>query len=127
MDLLFPGSVLLLKFIFKLTIEQEVKTADASKALLNFPLDLAFLAFSFAAAILYAVPPTEINAGSVKSMFGILISAIVVLALITLTCKKSDRAYTLENLKMAAVLAVFSYVLAGAVLIAAFNISGLVS
>jgi len=53
-DMAFPGSVMLLKLFFKILIEQEAKLVDFFNAFLNFPIDIAFLSFSFSAALLYA-------------------------------------------------------------------------
>jgi hypothetical protein len=53
-DLAFPGTVMVLKLLFKLFIEQQVKAVDIAKAILAFPIDIAFLSFSFGAAIIYA-------------------------------------------------------------------------
>jgi hypothetical protein len=50
-DYLFPAVVILLKFVYKLAIGRSVSGVDFFRALLNFPIDLAFLALSFAAAI----------------------------------------------------------------------------
>jgi hypothetical protein len=96
-DLTFPGSVMLLKLVFKTTIEQEVKYVDVFKAFLNFPIDIAFLSFSFGSAVLYGLPLTSMRADTVKTILTFVIACIVVSGIITLLCKKSDKAFTKDK------------------------------
>lgn len=127
-DLLFPGSVMLLKFIFKLLIEQEVRLSDALKALLNFPLDLAFLAFSFGAAILYSMPASApaLQVATMKAILGSMIAAIVVLSILAMMCRKSDKAFTGERLLSAFAIGVSSYAVSLLTVYLALNIKGIV-
>jgi hypothetical protein len=91
-DITFPGFVMLLKLASKLFIEREVSFMDAMKAMVVFPIDIIFLAFSFGAAILYATPVQIIKPGNIKTMFCIVVACITVSILITAFCKKGDRA-----------------------------------
>lgn len=126
-DIIFPGSVMLLKFFFKLLIEGELRLSDALKALLTFPLDLAFLAFSFGAAILYSIPATTtVQVATMKLIFSLVIAAVVILSILVMMCKKSDKEFTGERLAPAFFIAVASYLISFVVVYFALNIKGIV-
>jgi hypothetical protein len=93
-ELAFPGSVMLLKLLFKITIEQQLKAVDLTKAIIAFPIDIAFLSFSFGAAILYSRPTSGMRADSLRDMFVALVVAVILLLITTVFSKKSDTAFT---------------------------------
>lgn len=93
-DYAFPASIILLKFIFKTVIGQTITRYELAKTAMVFPVDIAFLGFSFGSAVLYS----NQNQGSVSSfaklvlMFAIL--CIAGAAAIMAMCKKSDEYFT---------------------------------
>jgi hypothetical protein len=91
-DIAFPGFVMVLKLVSKLFVEREVSFMDALKAMVVFPIDITFLAFSFGAAILYAIPPQSVHTGSVKKMFAVLIACTILSIVVTALCRKGDKA-----------------------------------
>jgi hypothetical protein len=110
-DIAFPGTVLLLKLVFKTVIEQQMKPVDVAKAMLAFPIDIAFLAFSFGAAILYSRPPAQIANGTLRDMFIAIVAAIILLASTTAFSKKSGEAFTRERFVMTFVHIIPAYAL----------------
>jgi hypothetical protein len=123
--IVFPGTVLLLKLAFKLTIEQELDAVDVAKALLSFPVDIAFLSFSFGAALLYAKPVSEMHDGTVRNMFVALILAVILLVCTTVFSKKSDKAFTLERFWKSGFLVFVSYVFSFLALFGAMNVGAI--
>jgi hypothetical protein len=104
-EIAFPGSVMILKLVFKIVIEQQLKAVDVTKALLAFPIDIAFLSFSFGAAMLYARPVGSIAVGTILTF------AIALLAVTTVFAKKSDQSFTLSKFGMTFVHVIVAYVL----------------
>jgi hypothetical protein len=124
-DLAFPCSVMVMKLLFKLAVEQEIKIVDALRALLVFPIDIAFLSFSFGAALLYAIPAQRIQSGNVRTMFIFLIIGLIGLILITVSAKKSEKLFVADNYKLMMFLSAVSYVLSLVGVWAALNVAGL--
>lgn len=96
-DIAFPGTVMMLKLVFKLTIEQQMKPVDVAKAVLAFPIDMAFLSFSFAAAIVYSREDEVLHDLTLRGTIALVISSVIVLLLTTTFAKKSDAAFTLNR------------------------------
>lgn len=113
-DVAFPGTVMVLKLFFKICVEQQVKYVDVAKALLAFPVDIAFLSLSFGSAVLYAREPAGFQPETVRSMFTILLIALVLIFVVTVVTKKSDRAFTSD-----------SYILTFVLFAAAYSLSAL--
>jgi hypothetical protein len=122
----FPGTVMLLKLLFKLTIEQEIGAVDVAKALLAFPVDIAFLSFSFGAALLYARPVSELHDSTLRQMFVALVIAIVLLVCTTLFSKKSDKAFTREQFIRTSIHILIAYLFSIAALVGAMNVSAFI-
>ncbi|MCA6120346.1 hypothetical protein J6500_00280 [Bradyrhizobium sp. WSM 1704] len=116
---------MVLKLLFKLFIEQQVKPVDVAKAILAFPIDIAFLSFSFGAAILYAKPPSTIHTGTVREMFVVLLLSIMVLMLCTVLAKKSDMAFTLNKFAMMFLLVILAYVVSIVAVWGALNVGAI--
>jgi hypothetical protein len=108
-DIAFPGFVMLLKLVSKLFIEREVTIMDTLKAMIVFPIDIIFLAFSFGAAILYATPAQLIGPGSLKKMLAIVVACTVVAVLITALCRKGDKALDEKKYKLTITWAIPTY------------------
>jgi hypothetical protein len=96
-DYALPGSVIALKFLFRLSVGQEVKKVDLFKAILNFPVDLAFLAVSFAAIILPYMQSRPVNPISTKEVMLWFALYIVAAFVVTIFTKSSDKAFVLEK------------------------------
>ena len=124
-DLAFPGTVMVLKLLFKLFIEQQVKPVDIAKAILAFPIDIAFLAFSFGAALLYAKPPSSIHIGTIREMFVILLLAVMILMICTVLAKKSDAAFTLNKFALMFLLVILAYLASMVAVWGALNIGAI--
>jgi hypothetical protein len=99
-EVAFPGSVMLLKLVFKITIEQQLKPVDVAKAILAFPIDIAFLSFSFGAAILYARPIATMRQDTPRDMAMMIVVAVALLVITTTFAKKSDASFTLSHFGM---------------------------
>jgi hypothetical protein len=125
-DIAFPGTVMLLKLVFKITIEQQIKPVDVAKAVLAFPIDIAFLAFSFGAALLYARPLGVMHTNGIRQMFVALVVAIILLVITTVFSKKSDNAFTLEKFKMTFLHVLVAYVLSFVAVWGAMNVGTLI-
>ena len=109
-DLAFPASVMFLKFFCKLFVDQRIGWLDAGKAILAFPVDIVFLSLSFGSAILYTIPSSQIKDGAtLKSIFVIIITCVIIAILTILLCKKSDAALTQNRPIITAVLFLISY------------------
>ncbi|WP_105430210.1 hypothetical protein [Neorhizobium sp. T6_25] len=123
-DIFFPSSVLLLKFVYKLFIEQEVKALDVFRALCAFPLDMAFLSFSFFAAFVYSIPPQPSAAFSQKDVLSAFLIFLVLTVIVTALCRKTDKAMVAAHYWKSGMLAVFNYCIAVSLLIGTLAIGG---
>lgn len=116
-ELAFPGTIMLLKFVSKILIEQEVRAVDFFKALLSFPIDIAFLSLSFGSAVLLSIlgkSPVEAVGKTILSF----VLACLIFSLITIMfCRKSDRAFTNERNIATVVFAFLGYLLSALVLL----------
>lgn len=111
-DYVLPGSVILLKFGLKLSTDQETNTADTLKALMVFPVDIAFLSLSYGSAILYSTLSTQSSILPVKAVLATAFLAIALLLPVIVISKKSERAFIKEKFAIASGLSVFSYTFA---------------
>jgi len=98
-----------LKFLYKLFIEQEVKWADGFRAFCVFPIDMAFLSLSFFAAFIYSAPIEKLNLTSSKDMLALFVFLLVITVIVTVLCKKSDRAVVASRYWLTGTLTVLSY------------------
>jgi len=113
-DSLLPGTVLALKLLFKLTMEQQFSRLEFMKALLNFPVDIAFLSFSFGAAVLLKSQ----GQGVTPSLVGVIAFPIICTTLagvVVVLCRKSDRAFVAERNLLAILFATIGYAVSLAV------------
>jgi hypothetical protein len=105
-----------------------MKPVDVAKAILAFPIDIAFLSFSFgAAALLYARPPGTIRDGTIREMFTALVAAVVLIAITTAFSKKSDNAFTIDRFKMMFLHVLVAYILSLVTLWGALNVHAALS
>jgi hypothetical protein len=94
---LLPAGVIVLKFIMKVAVEQEVNRIDFVRATLIFPIDIAFLSLSFGVAIVtfmqlrdQAVMPTE-------DVLLVFVGYVITTFIVTVLSKKSDKAFIRDN------------------------------
>jgi hypothetical protein len=124
-NIAFPGSVMVLKLLFKMLIEQKLKPVDVAKAILAFPIDIAFLSFSFGAAFLYSRPITALTQDDPQKMASIIVGTIVLLAITTLFSRKSDDSFNVSKFGKAFLYVVFAYVLSAGAFWGALHIKAL--
>ncbi len=91
-DLAFPGSVIILKFIVKLMVDQQVNGVDFLRSLLLLPIDISFLSMSFGAAVLRNVGASERRLNS-TAIFAFAVACISVAIFTTFLSKRSERAF----------------------------------
>ena len=120
-DFALPGSIIVLKFGLKMTTDQETNGADTLKALLAFPVDIAFLSLSYGSAVLYTAQNASNEPASVKAILTVAFVAIALLLIVLVLSKKSERALVLAQTKLAGWLSVGGYFLA--LMITALSIS----
>jgi hypothetical protein len=109
---IFPGAVVVLKFLFKLWTNQQSSKVDIVRALVVFPVDVTFLSLSFLAA---ACAKWQAANQFPASTYAVLSAAIVCIAVIFITLvltKESDRAYIGDQSWKALSFACPSYILA---------------
>ncbi len=116
---IFPGAVVVLKFLLKLWTNQESSKVDIVRALVVFPVDVTFLSLSFLAA---ACNKWQTESQHPASTYMVLTATIAYIAIIILTSvltKESDRAYVADKNRKAFWFALPSYVLASLSLVIA--------
>jgi len=92
-DYALPGSVIALKFLFRLSIGQQVTRVELFKAMLSFPIDLAFLAISFSAIILPYMQARPENPLSTRDVMFWFLTYIVTAFVVTILTRHSDKAF----------------------------------
>jgi hypothetical protein len=94
-ELLLPGSVMILKSLLRLAIDQQVTGIRLAKAMLFLPVDISFLSISYAtASLVIGRPQPPLNLAAVM---GLVVIYVVLSVVITLVCSKSDRAFDAER------------------------------
>ena len=122
---LFPGTIILLKFMLKLFVEQETNKVDLYKALLAFPVDAAFLSVSFASAVLVTITKANPNVIPLYESWGIFAFGLCILIPVIVLCRKSERAFIKEkHVARGSAYSAVSVALAAFVLIMAVNVGG---
>lgn len=124
-DYALPGSIILLKLMLRLGTDQETNGADTLKAVLVFPVDIAFLSLSYGSAILYASQGALTGQMPVKAVLSIAFLAVFLLMPVIIISKKSERALVLAKTKKAGWLAVGGYALALSITTLSISVGGL--
>lgn len=124
-DYLLPGSVIMLKFGLRMTTDQETNGADTLKAILIFPVDIAFLSLSYGSAILYSAQNAPTSALPVKGVLTIAFVAIALLLPVIVVSKKSERALILAKTKKATALSALGYFMALSITAMSISVGGL--
>jgi hypothetical protein len=96
-DYTFPATVALLKFLFRLFINQAVTRVDVARALLAFPIDLAFLGLSFSSVFLGYMQSRISEPLSLKAALDLFLIYIVGAAFVTVFSKLSDSAFIVDR------------------------------
>jgi hypothetical protein len=117
-DYLFPGGVILLKFLFRLVVEEEFKGVNLAKALLVFPIDIGFLSLAFGTTTL----TSSKDISSVKGVMTFAVSYFVALILITVFCKQSDKAFEADSNRLSVLFSTIGYTVALSIFLVAINI-----
>ena len=102
----------MLKFGLRMTTDQETNGADTIKAILVFPVDIAFLSLSYGSAILYAAQTSAAATMPVKAVLTTAFIAIALLLPVIVVSKKAERALVLSKTKRATLLSVLGYAMA---------------
>jgi hypothetical protein len=92
-EFVLPAALLILKFCMKLWIDKSANWVDFLRALLAFPIDVAFLALSFGSALIYGLPAGVLNSGSLKKILTYVVLAVTVCAAVTFCCRQADDAF----------------------------------
>ncbi|WP_277970179.1 hypothetical protein [Sphingomonas echinoides] len=124
-DYALPGSIILLKLMLRLGTDQETNGADTLKAILVFPVDIAFLSLSYGTAILYASQGNLTGQVPVKAVLTIAFLAVFLLIPVIIVSKKSERALVLARTRQAGWLATLGYTLALSITTLSISIGGL--
>ena len=93
---MFPSSVMLLKLVVKQFSDQETKLLDIFKALLAFPIDIAFLSMAFGSAII-SLHYKSASVAFFKGSLVFLVVCVILAIVVTVVCKKADRAFALDK------------------------------
>jgi hypothetical protein len=108
-EYLLPGSVLLLKLAFKLFVDQTPKLVDTFKALIAFPIDMTFLAFSFGSASLVQAQIGKAGSSDVKMIISLAVFGVLFAFVTTKIARWSDSALDQNKLIVSGLLALVGY------------------
>jgi hypothetical protein len=111
-DYMLPGSIIMLKFGLRMTTDQETNGVDTLKAIMVFPVDIAFLSLSYGSAILYSGQMHSTAPTPVKAILSAAFIAVALLIPVIVVARKSERALILSKTKTAAGLSTLGYLLA---------------
>jgi hypothetical protein len=101
-----PAGVIALKFLMKITVEQEVNRIEVTKALLAFPIDLTFLSLTFGVAMIVLLQSRPRDSIPTELALLIFVGYIIAALLVTVFSRKSDKAFATDH-NLAAVALVF--------------------
>lgn len=125
-DYIFPGSVLLLKFGFKVCVDQDFKWIEFARSFFIFPADLAFLAFSFGAITIGNAQAELSHQPDMKAVLATAIICILLLFAVTIISRATNRAFDESKYKKVAVLSTFGYSVAIFILISSLNVGAII-
>lgn len=97
MNYITPSILILVKFLFKLSVDKEVNSVDFYRALLLMPIDASFLCFSFAGASLSNFKFSDHSSVTPTLCVIIFLLSISVLLIITILSRKSEKCFILTN------------------------------
>jgi hypothetical protein len=124
-DYILPGSVILLKFGLRITTDTETNTPDTLRALMVFPIDIAFLSLSYGSAILYSSQNLSADPHTVKAIVAAAFLAIVLLLPVIVISKKAERAFVIDRYGRATTLAALAYVMSLSITAFSVTIGGM--
>lgn len=120
-DYLLPGSVLILKFMFKLFVGHSPRLTDWLKALITFPVDMTFLGFSFGAA---TVTHAGRAAPAGKALVVIVLVGVICAIATTVVARSAEHQLDLSRPWRSTGLTAIGYLVAGLVVYLSFAIGG---
>jgi hypothetical protein len=123
-ELLLPGSILAIKFAFKVVVDQQLSSTGLMKAFLMFPVDIAFLTFTFGAAAFSFSPP---SADPVRAVLIFALATIFVLFVVHICCRRADLFFDKAKMVPAVSLAAAAYLLSISVIVLALLAPGLMA
>lgn len=125
-EYVLPGSVLLLKLVFRVCVDQRFTWIDTLRAVVVFPADVAFLSFSFGAATLAQLQAT--GEQPIDSRFTLTASVLCVafVMLASVSSKASERAFDSSQFIRMAALSGTGYCLAALVLYWSLHVGALI-
>lgn len=97
MNYITPSILILVKFLFKLSIDKEVNSVDFYRALLLMPIDASFLCFSFASASLKNFKFSEHPSVTPILCMLIFFASLIMLLLVTILSRKSEKCFILTK------------------------------
>lgn len=110
-DIMFPGSVVVLKAIFKVSVERVSTRVDYFKAALSFPVDIIFMSFSFVMSAFTFMQTRQNSPASTKEVLASFTIFIIASLLVTILCRKSDLAFDQDQNKLVLFFAIISWFL----------------
>lgn len=125
-EYIFPGSVLFLKLVFRIFVDQKFKWGIAVKSLYIFPLDLAFLSLSFGAVAMSHATLTAGEKGNIKTVIASTVICVILLLIITPIARAAGDAVDDSRWWPAAWLCMSGYFLSFIILFGSLNIGAMV-
>lgn len=125
-EFLLPGTVVAFKFLLRLFLNQEVDKVKFQQALLQFPIDLAFLAFSFATASLItaaAIAKTKVEG---ESSLSLILIFLLVATIVIIFSSHSSKTFVRDGNRLPYLFMAPSYFLSIVVLFLSFRAGSLV-
>jgi hypothetical protein len=120
-DYVLPGSVLLLKLMFRLLVDQKPSVIDSIKAVIAFPVDMTFLLFSFGAATLAHDQYIQKNP-DIRMIVSLVILGVVCAFVTTKLSRISDEQFDKNHYGWAGISGGCGYLVAVAVIYCSFRI-----
>jgi len=124
-EFLLPGTVVAFKFLLRLFLNQEVDKVKFQQALLQFPIDLAFLAFSFATASLItaaAIAKTKVEG---EASLSLILIFLLVTTVVIVFCSFANKAFVRDENRLPYLFLIPSYFLSIIVLFISFRAGAL--
>lgn len=96
-DFLFPVTILVLKFFFKVAVHKESTTTQFVQAALLIPTDMMFLCYSFCAAAAVAAQRRDQALFDTRWLIIGVVWLIILSVVVTISCLESVKSYNREG------------------------------
>ncbi len=116
-EIILPGILLVLAFFLKLSIDREVDIPSSIYAMLELPVDVAFLATSFIAAFTISATQPDSEKGFVYFICYVLLAGLAIFL-----WRKSSRQFDAGNHGSAIGISVINYLICSACLVRAIQL-----